>query len=107
MGSWAWSAAGQQRVAVGLAAVAAVLLLAVVAAPAARRGIARAWMAVGTVIRRILTFVLLTVLYVAVLPVFALIRFRDPLRLRRSAASTFWDDHETDEPTLDRASRPF
>ena len=80
---------------------------AVVAAPAARRGIARAWMAVGGVIRRVLTFVVLTVLYVLVLPVFALIRFRDPLKVRRSAAASLWDDHETDEPTLERASRPF
>ena len=60
--------------------------------------------AIGTVV----TFVLLSVLYFVFLPIFSLIRFKDPLRLKMPPkATSYWEEHKHHESTLERTARPF
>ena len=64
------------------------------------------WMTAAMLLGAVMTRVLFTVLFVVLLPIFALIRLRDPLRKRLDAES-YWEPHERDEPTLERVSRLF
>ncbi|NOT02938.1 MAG: hypothetical protein HOP29_20250 [Phycisphaerales bacterium] len=75
-------------------------------------GLARAvyvgWMTGAAAIGKVMLPVFLTIVFVLVLPVFALVRFTDPLRakLRRDGA-TYWEKPSVYEPTLERMRRPF
>jgi hypothetical protein len=65
------------------------------------------WMTVTVPVGVVMSTLLLSVLYFLFLPVFSLIvRRHDPLRKRMGGAS-YWEDHKTHEPTLDRMRRPF
>jgi len=63
------------------------------------------WMTVASWMGRVLFPVFLTVLYFVVLPVFSLIRFSDPLRLRLKKDGSYWEPHQPHEPTLERMHR--
>lgn len=64
------------------------------------------WMTPALWLGLVMTTVLLTVLYFLLLPWFALIRFRDPLRLRRHGGS-YWEEPSHHAATLERTRRPF
>jgi len=66
-----------------------------------------AWMTGAMAIGAVMSTVLLTVLYFVLLPVFSLIRFKDPLRLKLKAEGSYWEDPSPHEATLDRTSRQF
>jgi len=104
----AWAAVFEQKLAIALLAL-GVLLLGVSYGP---RSIAQptyvAWMSVAMRLGTVVTFLLLTVLFFVLLPVFSLIRFADPLRLKlKPAGESYWEEHKHHESTLERASRPF
>lgn len=106
-GRWGWSGTGWQEVSLllGFAGVvfAGICQLSHVAGLRLYVG----WMTLGLALGRVMSVVFLSLLFVFLLPVFALIRLGDPLRLRRSGASTYWEDHRPHEPTLERTLRPF
>lgn len=103
-----WVGGGAQRACVGFW-IAGVVLLAVSYGP---RWVARpvyvVWMTAavwfGTVV---VTPVVFTVLFIVVLPVFTLIRLRDPLRKKLDGGGTYWEDHKRHDATLERLMRPF
>lgn len=64
------------------------------------------WMGFAHFLGGIMTHVLMTVFFFTILLPFTLVRFKDPLRLRRGAAS-YWEPHKNSEPTLERFQRPF
>jgi hypothetical protein len=66
-----------------------------------------AWMSVVVPIGVMMTIVMLTLLFFVFLPVFTLVRFSDPLRLRRRGATTYWEDARPHEATLERMMHPF
>jgi hypothetical protein len=67
-----------------------------------------AWMTVGFAIGTVVSTILLTVLFVLVLPFFSLIvRAGDPLRRNLRASESHWGDYKPHEPTLDRMRRLF
>jgi hypothetical protein len=103
-----WAGATPQWIAAVLwAAGAVVAAVTHVSQPAGRR-VYVVWMTAALGLGTVMTFVLLSVLFVVLLPVFSLIRFGDPLRLRlRRGASTYWEDHKHHESTLERTIRPF
>ena len=84
-------------------------LVAVLAVPPT--GLARyvyvGWMTAAMAVGMVVTPVLFTVLFIVVLPVFSLIRLKDPLRLRRGERDTYWQDASPHEATLERVARPF
>ena len=51
------------------------------------------------------TYVLVTVFYWLIVPVFSLIRLRNPLRLRPPGDRSFWIERKPTDNTLDRAKR--
>ena len=67
-----------------------------------------AWMTATVPIGIAMSTVLLTVLFVVILPVFSVIvRWGDPLRKRRKHGATYWEPYKRHEPTLERTQRPF
>ena len=85
------------------------VLLAVAFGP---RGLARpvyvGWMTGAACLGTVMTFVMLSVLFVVLLPFFSLIRLTDPLRRKlRGPGESYWEDHRHHDSTLDRCARPF
>lgn len=106
--TWAWTGSGRQKVAIGLATL-GLALLAVSFGP---RELARpayvGWMSAAMRLGAVMTVVLLSVLFIVLLPIFAMVRFSDPLRLRlKPAGESYWEDHKHHESTLERTARPF
>lgn len=102
-----WYGSTGQRVAIALAGVGLALLLIAVAAPSVAKPVYVGWMTIATWIGAVMTPVMLTVLFILVLPIFALIRFKDPLRLKLRASGSYWEPHKPHEHTLERCARPF
>jgi len=103
-----WVGDSNQWTAVGLALL-GVLLLTVSRMPAAiARPVYVVWMSAATAIGIVVSTILLTVLFLFVLPPFALIvRWKDPVRKKLRPQGTYWESYPPYEPTLDRLRRPF
>lgn len=66
------------------------------------------WMTVTMAIGVVMSTILLTVLFVVLLPPFSLVvRLGDPLRKRLGHASSYWVPQKSHEPTMERMRRPF
>ncbi len=92
-----------------LALWAAGLAVAVLTVPptALGRPVYVGWMTAAMAIGLVVTPVLFTLLFFTVLPLFALIRLRDPLRVRGAGLPTYWEAASPHEATLERTRRPF
>jgi protein-S-isoprenylcysteine O-methyltransferase Ste14 len=78
------------------------------ASPAITKPIYVTWMSVTVPIGLFMSTVMLTVLFVVILPVFSLIvRRTDPLRKKLKKGGTYWEDYKPHEPTIERMRRPF
>jgi hypothetical protein len=51
------------------------------------------------------TYIIVTLFYWIIVPVFSLIRFKNPLRLRQPADRSFWIDRSAADNTLERAKQ--
>ena len=107
--AWQVEPVTRNRALQGLLGVGTLIGLAGLAAPGALRPVYKPWMAMGMFLGGIMTVVLMTVLYFVVVPVFSLIRLKDPLRMRRTRSpdESFWEPHRNSEPTVERFSKPF
>ena len=106
-GSFGWSGAAGQQVAIGLFVLGTGLWVTGVAAPNVARPVYVAWMTVTVPLGTVLSTVLLTVLFVFLLPLFSLIvRLGDPLR-KKLGGPTYWEDYKPYEHTLERMRRSF
>ncbi|NOX58507.1 MAG: hypothetical protein GXP29_06575 [Planctomycetes bacterium] len=106
--SFSWQSVRLQKVAIGAWIFGALLA----GAGFAPRGLAVpvyvAWMSMGMFLGSIMTVVLMSVMFVVLLPIFSLIRLGDPLRLKlHPKGETYWEDYRKYEHTLDRNARPF
>ncbi len=105
---WSWTGIVGQKVAVAAWVLGLVLLLISLGPQSIGRPVYVAWMTAATYIGTVMTFVLLSVLFLVLLPVFSLIRLKDPLRMKLlRAGESYWEDHEHHESTLERTIRPF
>jgi hypothetical protein len=106
--TWGWTGSGPQIAAVGLWGLGLAIRLIAWISPAAGRRVYVVWMTGAMYLGTVVTTVLLSVLFVVLLPVFTLIRFGDPLRLKlKPPGESYWEDHRHHESTLDRTIRPF
>jgi hypothetical protein len=76
------------------------------AAPLALGGVYRIWMGAARVLGIISTHIILSAFFFLVLAPFALVRLKDPLRLRMGLES-YWEPRKPSESTLERFGRPF
>ncbi|MBI4716723.1 MAG: hypothetical protein HY763_02880 [Planctomycetes bacterium] len=107
-GVFAWSGSGAQITALAFWALGVGLWAVSVASPAAAKPVYVGWMTVTLPIGIAMATVLLSLLFVVLLPVFALIvRMADPLRMRLHSGGTYWEDYRHYEPTVERMRRPF
>ncbi|MCB9850922.1 MAG: hypothetical protein H6817_09500 [Phycisphaerales bacterium] len=105
---WAWRGETAQRVAVAFWTLGPLLLVISFGPKALAKPVYIGWMSVGFFIGGIMTAILLSVLFIVLLPVFSLVRFADPLRMKlRPPGESYWEDHKHHESTLERTIRPF
>ena len=104
---WKWETANTW--AVVFLALAVVFLVPSLFAPGVLRPLYGPWVKFGFVLGVIVTTILMSVLFIIVVPIFSLIRLKDPLRVRRSRDpnESFWEPHTNSEPTIERFARPF
>jgi len=79
-------------------------------APDALTPLNRAWMRFGALLHRIVSPIVLAVLFFLVITPFALMMragARDPLRLRRNASATYWVERKPPGPTPESLNRQF
>ena len=67
----------------------------------------RGWKAFARALGYVQTVLVLTVLYLLLLPFFSLVRLRDPLRRRLDAAGSWWEPMEPVDATIEEAARRF
>jgi hypothetical protein len=113
---WKWSGrsdeatTGSRVIELALVGVAFLGILAGLAAlvsPVAGRKLFVGWMTLTIPIGIVVSTLMLTLLYVVLLPIFSLIvRRKDPLR-KKLGGTTYWEDYKPHEPTLERMQRPF
>ena len=104
---WGWNGTGRQIAALVLWAVAVLSPVLCRVSPAAGRRYYVIWMTGAMYIGTVVTTVMLTVLFFVLLPVFSLIRLKDPLRLKWSRTGSYWEKPSPHEATLERTARPF
>jgi hypothetical protein len=85
---------------------ASAFLVSALVAPAIAARLQARWMHVARAIGIATTFVIFTVLFALVLPLFLFVRLQDPLR-KRTGAGSYWETRKADEDSLDRALRPY
>jgi len=103
-----WGGSGPQLAAVTLWVIGIILFTSTRFAPGVARPVYVVWMTVANALGVVMSTVLLTVLFVLVLPWFSLIvRWGDPLRKRLKPDGSYWEDYKRHEPTLERMQRPF
>ena len=106
--AWGWTGAGKQVAAFVLWGLGLAMLLVCLSSTGAARRVYVGWMTGAMCIGTVATTIVLSILFVVLLPVFSLIRFADPLRLKRKPpGESYWEDHRHHEPTLERTIRPF
>ena len=104
---WGWNGAVFQVIAVALLAFAVLIALECFVSYVIGRLIYVVWMTGAMYLGMAMTTVLLSVLFVILLPLFSLIRLADPLRLKRKSSGSYWEDPSPHEATLERTRRPF
>jgi len=107
-GLFAWSGHGVQVAVLYLWALGFVLWGVSFLLPALAKWVYVFWMTVTVPVGIVVSTVLLTLLFLIVLPIFVVIvRAGDPLRKRLTPDDTYWEDHKPYEPTLERMRRMF
>lgn len=108
-GALAWSGTGLQITAIGLLVLGIGLCLLAKLSPPIAKPVYVVWMSLTVPIGIVMSTIMLTVLFVVLLPVFSMIvRFQNPLRRKLAASKdSYWDDYKPYEPTLERMERPF
>ncbi|MGB2987591.1 MAG: hypothetical protein WBE26_17130 [Phycisphaerae bacterium] len=103
-----WSGGGAQVTAVCLWVLAWALFTLSHLSPSVAKPVYVGWMTAVVPIGIVMSTLMLTVLFVLLLPVFSLVvRVGDPLRKKLTADRSYWEDYKPHEPTLERMRRPF
>ena len=103
----AWAGRGLQWLSVGLWLLGTAACAACFASHAVGRLVYIIWMSAAMCIGMVMVPLLLSVIYCVVVPVFSLIRLKDPLRKNLRKEGSYWEPHKPYEPTLERMQHPF
>lgn len=104
---WTWRGNGRQYAAAALMVIGVAVACLSVAFPARARRLYIAWMTVGMILGTGMSVIMLTLMFFLVLPVFTLIRFKDPLRLKLHGERSYWEEPKPHEASIARMMRPF
>ena len=103
-----WSGTGLQLAASVLGFLGVGLCLLGFLVPSVARPVYVGWMTAVVPLGVAMSTVLLTVLFVLLLPIFSLIvRLGDPLRKKLSDEESYWEDYKAHAATIERMKRPF
>lgn len=103
-----WTASREQIVALCCWGAGILLWAISMASQAAAKPVYVAWMSVMVPIGLVMSTIMLTLVFIILLPIFSLIvRLGDPLRKRLRREGSYWEDYKPYEPTMDRMARPF
>lgn len=102
-----WQGTGWQVTAVVLWLVGAAFAIICSASHALGLKLYVGWMTMAVYLGTVVSFIMLSLMFLILLPVFSLIRLGDPLRLKLKSSGSYWEDHAPDDPTLERMSRMF
>ena len=103
-----WKGSQVQILGVCLQGLGFVLLGLSYALPGVAKPVYVVWMTVATFIGSIMTTIMLTVLFIVLLPVFSLIvRMGDPLRKKLTPGGSYWEKYKPHEASIERMKRPF
>jgi hypothetical protein len=103
-----WTGAGAQVSAICLWTLGVVLFALGLAPRPVARTVYVFWMSMAMAIGTVVTTILLTAMFIAFLPWFAIIvRFGDPLRRKLHKGETYWEDYKPYPATIERMQRPF
>lgn len=106
--TFAWQGMFAQKLGLGLWILGVTLLVVSFGPVGVARPVYVGWMTVAMYLGTVMTFLMLSLMFFIFLPVFALIRLKDPLRLKLlPPGETYWEDHRQHEATLERTIRPF
>ncbi len=103
----AWTGRGGQWVAAGLGVFGVLVASITLSSESAGRPIYVVWMTAAMWMGAVMVPVFMSVLFFVLLPVFSLIRLKDPLRMKLKREGTYWEPHTPHEATLERMRRPF
>ena len=106
---WRFEFASERTVMMALVAVGSVLTVCGLFVPRKLDPIYKPWMKGAMVLGTVMTVVLMSVIFIVVVPIFSLVRFKDPLRFRRTPdpGGSYWEPHRNSDSTLERFSKPF
>jgi hypothetical protein len=104
---WGWNGSVPQIIAIALLAFAVWIALECFVSYVIGRLLYIVWMTGAMYLGMAATTILLSVLFVILLPFFSLIRLADPLRLRMKSSGSYWEDPTPHEATLERTRRQF
>ena len=104
----AWAGTNKQILAIVLWTLGIVLFSVSLATERVARPVYVTWMSAVVPIGIVMSTIMLTLLFVLMLPIFSLIvRMGDPLRRKRTTHESYWEDYTAYEPTLERMKRLF
>ncbi len=102
-----WTGTGRQFASLGFVLLGAGLFALSKVSPSLTKTVYVAWMTVTVPIGIVMSTVMLTLLFILILPLFAVVvRLGDPLR-KKLGGATYWEDYRPHPPTLERMRRPF
>jgi hypothetical protein len=104
---WGWNGSGRHVIAIVLWGLGTLFTIVCQLSQAGGRVLCVTWMTGAMYLGMVMTAVLLSVLFLILLPVFSLIRLADPLRLKMKSSGSYWEDPSPHEATLERTRRPF
>ncbi len=108
LAEFAWKFGAKQQVAVAMASTGLALFVLSKVSLAGTRVVYLAWMSVFMPVGRVMTAVLMTLLFLLLLPVFSVVaRLKDPLQTTLKSEGTYWEPTTQHEPTLERMARQF
>ena len=104
---WGWNGSSSQVIAIVLCVVGIWIAVECLVSYVLGRLLYIVWMTGAMYLGVVTTTLMLSVLFFVLLPVFSLIRFKDPLRLKLKASDSYWEDPTPHEATIDRMRKPF
>jgi hypothetical protein len=104
---WGWNGGAWHVIALALFAFAVLITVECIASYAIGRLLYIVWMTGAMYLGMVVTTIMLSALFVILLPLFSLIRLADPLRLTMQSSDSYWEEPTPHEATVERTRRQF